>query len=107
MKLMRFSGRPVLLENLEAFEAEFKQEFDKIAANVGADMPAFADQLKVLDESLKLKYRFTEDLGMPKSAKAWSKLMDHYGCPIMFARSAEKSTEIVAVLMDEGVSGGN
>lgn len=101
IKLQRFSGRPVLLENLDKYEAEFKQEFDKIAAEAGTDMLKMHEELAKLDERLKPKYNVVEAIELPTSRKAWKKLMETYECPLMIAKSSEPPFELVVVLVDE------
>ncbi len=36
--VQRYTGKPVMPEQLAAYEAEFKLEFDKIQADAGLDM---------------------------------------------------------------------
>lgn len=109
MKLMRYSKRPVLLANVEAYEAEFKAQFDLIIDKhttpelQGPDMIKVQADLEELDKVLYAKYPTVEDIEMPKSNRAWNKLAKHYGVPIMVAQSSERPGEVVAVLLDEDI----
>ncbi len=101
MKVMRMSGRPVSLEQFAAYDAEFKERFDLIAAEVGQDMMAFQAKLVDLDAELKPKYNLVEDWPMPATVEEVNAILTAYETPIMYAKSAEEGNEICLVLMDE------
>lgn len=103
MKVMRMSGRPVSLEQFNAYDAEFKARFDLIQAEVGNDMLAFQKKLIELDEELKPKYTVVEEWPLPQTAEEFNAIITAYETPIMVAKSAEAGNEIVMVLMDEQI----
>lgn len=103
IKAVRMSGRPVSLEQFEAYDAEFKERFDVIQAEVGPDMLTFQKKLMELDEELKPKYSVVEQWPFPSNQKELDKLIVEYGMPIMFAKSAEAGNELLLILMDEQI----
>lgn len=100
-KIVRMSGLPVSKANLEAYHADFKAGYDKLEAEAGLDMLKLHEGLKALDVDLTTKYERTDEQELPKSAKAWHKLINDYDCPIMIAKSQDNPKELVVVIMDE------
>ncbi len=101
MKVMRMSGRPVSLEQFAAYDAEFKERFDAIQAEVGPDMLTFQARLVALDEELKPKYNLVEDWPIPSTVEEINAIVTAYEVPLMYAKSAEEGNEIMLVLMDQ------
>jgi len=103
VKVMRMSGRPVLLDKLAAYDAEFKAEFDVIEAECKQDMLEFHRRLLELDKKLEPKYTVVEEWPLPRSMSQMKKIIDQYQCPIMFAQSKDNPEELMLVLMDERI----
>ncbi len=101
MKVQRMSGLPVKLDQLKAYDTEFKERFDIIQAEVGTDMLAFHAKLLELDAELKPKYSLVEDWPLPRSASQIRAIIAEYETPIMFATSQENPNEVLLILMDE------
>lgn len=100
MKLMRASGLPVELENLNAYQTEWTAEFDRLKDKHKTDMLSLQSDLAALENELLAKYKCIIDIDFIKSQKGLKKLMDTYQCPIMVAVSAADAKELVYVLMD-------
>lgn len=102
LQLVRMSGRPVSMQNLAEYDAEFKAEYDKILEAHSPDMLTVHQKLKELDEVLNNKWKLVEQQEIPKSAKAWKQLLEQYDCPVMIAQSAEEGQvgKLVMVIMD-------
>ena len=103
MKVMRMSGRPVLIDKLQQYDAEFKESFDVIEAECKQDMLEFHKRLLALDEQLKPKYSVMEDWPLPRSLSQMKAIIDKYQCPIMFAQSKDNPDELMLILMDERI----
>lgn len=101
MKLIRYSGRPVSLENLKAHEEEFKKRYDEISEMHGPDMLKIHESLIELDKELAQKWEVILEIDVPKSVKAWKKLIDLYEVPVLVAKSKDNPNELLLVLMDE------
>jgi hypothetical protein len=99
----RFSGRPVMPDQLAAYESEFKTAFDKIQAEVGLDMLEMHKRLQALDAELLPKYTPKELMELPKSQRAWHKLIMQFECPVLVAKSSENPDTLVLVLMDQPI----
>lgn len=104
LRLVRMSGMPVSPENLAAYNAEFKTAYDAILAEHGNDMLTVHQKLKELDEVLQKKWQTIKTSTVPKSAKAWHKLLEAYDAPVMLAKSSENPKELVLVIMDEALA---
>lgn len=100
MKTIRFSGRPVELENLKRYEDEWKSNYDAVLEKHGADMLTIQQELAKLETELQGKYKLIENLPIPASRKQVNKMIEEYQCPIMFAKSKDAPHEVVMVLMD-------
>lgn len=101
--VQRMSGNPVLMDQLDAYKAEFQSRYDQIQAEVGLDMQKFHECLIKLDEELNKKYSLKEEFPLPKSQKAWHELITKFECPVMLAKSAENPKQLIMVLMDRGL----
>lgn len=101
LRTIRYSGLPVAPENLAAYDAEFKAEYDKIHAEHAPDMLKVHEKLKELDAALTAKWNSIELRELPKSRKGWLEFLGQFDCPIMLARSSENLEELVLVIMDQ------
>jgi hypothetical protein len=101
LRLARMSGRPVSAENLAAYEAEFKERYDKILEAHGNDMLTVHQELLKLDQELQGKWQRIEVEALPKSGKGWHELLEKFDAPVMLAKSSENVGELVLVIMDE------
>lgn len=100
IKIIRESGRPVKLDQLEKFEIEYKSRYDVLAADHGKNMLALEKSLEDLDKELAPKYDTIEEIEYPKSARQFRQLIADYG-NIMTALHAE-TEELVFIIIDLG-----
>lgn len=101
LQIMRATGAPITLKNIEAYDLEFKARYDVILSECGSDMPTVQVMVQALQDELQQKYEIIGDEILPKSAKAWHELITKYGAPLMLAQSAENPKEMVMVIMDQ------
>lgn len=103
MRIMRMSGLPVQLKDLEAHKAEFMVRFDEAKEKAGNDMLALQGLVATFEAELNAKYSLTGHVELPKSASAWKKLMGSFEAPVMLAQSSENTKELVLVIVDQPI----
>lgn len=103
LRLVRMSGRPVSMDNLEAYTLEWKSRYDEILEKHGKDMLTVHQEVLKLENELQTKWNLIEREELPKSAKGWRKLIDKYECPLMLAVSMDDTKETVLVIMDQPI----
>jgi hypothetical protein len=101
MKIMRVTGLPVDLDNLEKYKAEWTEGFDMRKAKHGNDMLSLQEDLASFEKELNLKYPTQESIEYPKTQKAMKALVLKYQAPVMIAQSSENIKEFVFVIMDQ------
>ena len=69
LRLVRMSGKPVSMENLEAYTLEFKAKYDKILEQHGNDMLTVHQEVLKLDEELSTKWKRIESEELPNRLK--------------------------------------
>lgn len=99
MKVIRQSGMPVQLQNLESYKSEWTLEFDKLQAKHGLNMLDLSKDAAVLETELLKKYGTIEIWEPLKTAKAWRSKVLEYG-PILVA-TQQGSKELVYVIADQ------
>lgn len=104
MKIIRQSGLPVVVDQFKSYQNEFMEEYDKIVAESGTDMPTVQQRCQELEQRLNDKYPKDLRASMPRGIKSWEQLVDKYGAPILVARSQEPGNPLVLVIMDEVTS---
>ena len=98
VKIIRESGRPVKLEQLEKFDEDFKAAYDAIAEECGQDMEAMHNKLDGLDAKLAEKYDTIVEIEYPKSALQFRKLLKQYGLITMGLHAS--TDELVMIIKD-------
>lgn len=102
--VMRYSGTPVSLANLELWKAEWTLGFDIAKAKHGNEMLGLQKDLAELEEQLKLKYPVVEQWPILSNKKVLLAKIDEVGAPIMAARSSDGKNELVYIIMDQEFS---
>ena len=99
--IIKQSGNPV--DELEAkkFLDEWKEGFDKLFDAKG-DMAIVSEKAKAFEEELLKKYKVEKQVNLPKSMKAWKKLLDDHQSGIMVDQHA-KTGELMFVILDQGL----
>jgi len=105
--LVRASGRPVNIDNIQAYEQEFRTQYDKVLAHVGVNEQSIMNEdtgtrinklLNRIQKILLKKYPVQEEVQLPKSQRAWSKLVAQVG-PVAVATRLDKAG-VALVIMD-------
>ena len=106
IKAIRASGNPVDPEKMEARDAEWKEGFDEIVEKHGKYSPETNKALDEFESKLNSKYNdlTVVEIDLPKTGKAWKKLMSKYG-NIMLTTCVEsnehaKSGDLLFVVYD-------
>ena len=99
--IIKQSGNPV--DELEAkkFLDEWKEGFDKLFDAKG-DMAIISEKAKAFEEELLKKYKVEKQVNLPKSMKAWKKLLDDHKSGIMVDQHA-KTGDLMFVILDQGL----
>jgi len=107
VKIQRASETPVKPEEAQQFTDEFRAAYDraeakakKKAENPQQEMLMMQRFLRYVEHSLRKKYKLTEEIEMPKTAKAWAALIKQYGSAIIVATTMRNEKEVVLVIMD-------
>jgi hypothetical protein len=99
--LMRQSGYPVDMADMEAYNNDWRVFFDKAGERAGLDMMKKQRFLAYGERQLLKKHNKTVEIPLPKTIQEVQDLIALYqDTPIMFARLADKDG-VVALLMDK------
>jgi hypothetical protein len=98
--IIKQSGSPIDESEAEKFLNEWRDGFDRLF-EAGGDMPTVTKQAKEFEEKLLKKYKLEKQIDLPKSMKAWKKLIDNHQSGIMVDLHA-KTGELMFVILDQG-----
>jgi hypothetical protein len=107
IKVMRASGMPVRIENLDAFQQTMRETYDKIMLREGIDVnkgifleEAQAKRMQALldrvERILRKRYPAVETWPVLKSARAMKAAVTQHG-PIMMAKDSETGEPIYVI----------
>lgn len=109
VKVMRASGHPIKLSEIEAYKQDWRELYDRVQrkCQVGEDAAGFksVDILRMqkllarVEQSLMKKYNRVEEWDLLDSPKAMSDKIDEFG-NIMLTKRAD-SDELLYVILDE------
>ncbi len=105
IKTMRISGHPIELEDIKAYNEEWKTLFDKamdkckVKDSEVPDMLRLQKLLAKLEGVLGRKYDRVTEWDFLKTKKAWEVRMEEFG-NIMVTKAADTG-EMIYVIMDE------
>ena len=99
--IIKQSGNPVDESEAKKFLDEWKEGFDKLFDAKG-DMAIISEKAKAFEEELLKKYKVEKQVNLPKSMKAWNKLLDDHQSGIMVDQHA-KTGELMFVILDQGL----
>jgi|TARA_R100001510_G_C7619086_1_gene180433 polyhydroxyalkanoate synthesis regulator phasin len=99
--IIKQSGNPVDESEAKKFLDEWKEGFDKLFDAKG-DMAIVSEKAKAFEEELLKKYKVEKQVNLPKSMKAWKKLLDDHQSGIMVDQHA-KTGELMFVILDQGL----
>ena len=99
--IIKQSGNPVDESEAKKFLDEWKEGFDKLFDAKG-DMAIISEKAKAFEEELLKKYKVEKQVDLPKSMKAWKKLLDDHQSGIMVDQHA-KTGDLMFVILDQGL----
>ena len=99
--IIKQSGNPVDESEAKKFLDEWKEGFDKLFDSKG-DMAIVSEKAKAFEEELLKKYKVEKQVDLPKSMKAWKKLLDDHQSGIMVDQHA-KTGDLMFVILDQGL----
>ena len=95
------SGNPVDEGDAKAFLAEWKEGFDKLF-EVEGDMAIVTEKAQEYEQELMKKYKIERSVELPKSMRAWKKLLESHKSGIMVDVNS-KTGELMFVILDLGL----
>jgi hypothetical protein len=118
VKFVRQSGRPVKTEHMESYAKEWPVLYDKCEKKSELifqksngkltrtpKMFVLQRMVRFAEHLMSKKYGLDTKIEIPKTAKQWNKLIEESGnCPILIAKTSEKNSEVVLVIMDNQFS---
>ena len=98
--IIKQSGSPGDEGEAEKFLKEWRDGFDRLF-EAGGDMPTVTKEAQEFEKKLLKKYKLEKQVDLPKSMKAWKKLIDDHKSGIMVDLHA-KTGELMFVILDQG-----
>ncbi|MBV6514163.1 MAG: hypothetical protein FMNOHCHN_03753 [Ignavibacteriaceae bacterium] len=99
LKVMRLSGRPVDIDELEAYKEKWRITYDKVIERCKLDMLRVHKLLLRVERIMQKQYKLVQDWDLPTTEDTWSELVNKYGA-IMVVKNAETG-ELVLVINDQ------
>ncbi len=99
--IIKQSGNPVDESEAKKFLDEWKDGFDKLFDSKG-DMAIVSEKAKAFEEELLKKYKVEKQVDLPKSMKAWKKLLEDHKSGIMVDQHS-KTGDLMFVILDQGL----
>ncbi len=99
VKIIRQSGLPVNLTDLEQFKTEFRTAFDEAEQRIGKDMLTLQTEIQKIERTLQDKYPTVIDVELPTNSKKWKSVMTEYGN--ILVSSHRETGEIILVISDQ------
>ncbi len=106
IQVVRQSRGPIEPEHIEAYQNEWREEFDKLDKSIGAhqedhdkrDFESMNAQLEALRDRLVAKYPYIGEWDWITTQREWKEKTQHYG-PIAVAYSAHG--KLIYLICDE------
>ena len=99
--IIKQSGNPVDEGDAKKFLDEWKEGFDKLFEAEG-DMAIVTEKAKAYEEGLIKKYKIERSVELPKSMRAWKKLLESHKSGIMVDVNS-KTGELMFIILDLGL----
>jgi|TARA_R100000149_G_C5788606_1_gene81212 hypothetical protein len=99
--IIKQSGNPVDEGDAKKFLDEWKEGFDRLF-EAGGDMSDVTEKAKAYEEELIKKYDMEKSVELPKSLKAWKRLLEEHHSSIM-VDIHHKTGDIMFVILDQGL----
>ena len=98
MEMFRYSGRPVTMAAIEAYDSDWRLFYDKAAEKAGLDMLKLKRYLSYGERLLMKKHGVKTEIELPKTVKQWAALLAAYeGLPIMVAERMDKKGLVLVI----------
>ena len=99
--IIKQSGNPVDEGDAKKFLDEWKEGFDRLF-EAGGDMSDVTEKAKAYEEELIKKYDMEKSVELPKSLKAWKRLLEEHHSSIM-VDVHHKTGNLMFVILDQGL----
>mgnify|MGYP001261655005 FL=1 len=99
--IIKQSGNPVDEGDAKKFLDEWKEGFDRLF-EAGGDMSDVTEKAKAYEEELIKKYDMEKSVELPKSLKAWKRLLEEHHSSIM-VDIHHKTGDLMFVILDQGL----
>ena len=99
--IIKQSGNPVDEGVAKKFLDEWKEGFDRLF-EAGGDMSDVTEKAKAYEEELIKKYDMEKSVELPKSLKAWKRLLEEHHSSIM-VDIHHKTGDLMFVILDQGL----
>ena len=99
--IIKQSGSPVDEGEAEKFLKEWRDGFDRLF-EAGGDMSDVTEKAKAYEEELIKKYDMEKSVELPKSLKAWKRLLEEHHSSIM-VDVHHKTGDLMFVILDQGL----
>ena len=99
--IIKQSGNPVDEGDAKEFLDEWKKGFDRLF-EAGGDMADVTEKAKAYEEELIKKYDMEKSVELPKSLKAWKRLLEEHHSSIM-VDVHHKTGNLMFVILDQGL----
>ena len=99
--IIKQSGSPVDEGEAEKFLKEWRDVFDRLF-EAGGDMSDVTEKAKAYEEELIKKYDMEKSVELPKSLKAWKRLLEEHHSSIM-VDIHHKTGDLMFVILDQGL----
>ncbi len=95
VKICRATGRPITLQDIESYNAEFARLFDIAERVCKKDMLRLQTKMAKIERLLQDKFPTVADIEMPSSEQAWKDYLEKYGATIVTTRRDTGSLVLV------------
>ena len=99
--IIKQSGNPVDEGDAKKFLDEWKEGFDKLF-DADGNMAVVTEKAQEYEKELMKKYKIERTVELPKSMKAWKKLLEEHHSGIMVDQN-HKTGELMFVILDLGL----
>jgi hypothetical protein len=99
--IIKQSGNPVDEKEAKDFLNEWRKGFDNLF-NAEGDMAVVTEKAAEYEQELMKKYKIEKSVELPKSMKAWKKLLDQHHSGIMVDVHA-KTGDLMFIILDLGL----
>ena len=100
IRVLRQSGLPIELEDLNSYKKKWEDGFDAIKNECGEDRKQMQERLQNLEDELKAEYGQDTRWKLVTTQKQMKEIVKEYG---MIAAAMTHHDELVYLILDEGI----